>query len=85
MTPEPLVLDPAAGITVQMGESRLTIKLDADATGGRIALCSTMSPRTSSRRELRIGIRESLTPSWSWKGGSGSSLALASLKEHRVP
>lgn len=38
MTPEPLVLDPKDGVTVSLGASRLTIKLDANATGGRFAL-----------------------------------------------
>lgn len=38
MATEPLVLDPGAGIPVGMGESRLTIKLDAAAAESRFAL-----------------------------------------------
>lgn len=38
MAHESLVLDPGEGISVDMGESRLTIKLDAAATGDRFAL-----------------------------------------------
>ena len=62
MTPEPLVLDPAAGITVQMGESRLTIKLDADATGGRIALLQyDVAPNFVAPRTPHWHTRESHT------------------------
>jgi len=35
---EPLIIEPVAGITVPLGTSNLTIKLDAAATGGRLAI-----------------------------------------------
>jgi mannose-6-phosphate isomerase-like protein (cupin superfamily) len=38
MTPDPLIVDPNSGITVPLGTSRITVKLDAAATGGRFAL-----------------------------------------------
>jgi len=38
MNSDPLILDPKEGVTIPLGASRLTIKLDAAATGGRFAL-----------------------------------------------
>ncbi|NQV11229.1 MAG: cupin domain-containing protein [Cyanobacteria bacterium] len=38
MTNQPLVVRPASGLTVPLGASSLTIKLDGAATGGRLAL-----------------------------------------------
>lgn len=38
MNHDPLILDPKEGVTVPLGASRLTIKLDAAATGGRFAM-----------------------------------------------
>ena len=38
MTSEPLIVQPNSGITVPLGTSNLTIKLDGAETGGRFAL-----------------------------------------------
>jgi len=38
MNRDPLILDPKEGVTVPLGTSQLTIKLDAATTGGRFAL-----------------------------------------------
>jgi len=37
-TSEPLIVEPDSGITIALGTSSLTIKLGAEATGGRFAL-----------------------------------------------
>ncbi|MCT0217456.1 cupin domain-containing protein [Synechococcus sp. CS-1329] len=59
MTHQPLVVAPGAGLTVPLGASSLTIKLDSAATGGRLALLEyNVAPAFAAPQRMHWRTRE---------------------------